>query len=78
MMQNTASLSTSELAHYSRLVRAVARSAVKSARYFVVLTRRAATRERTHQQLTQLDARLLEDVGLEPFDVYYGWRGSSR
>ncbi|MCG7391766.1 DUF1127 domain-containing protein [Microvirga sp. ACRRW] len=78
MMHSTASMHSSELSHYGRLVRAAAESAVKSSRYFLALMRKAAAREQTRQQLAQLDEHMLHDIGLEPLDVYYGWRGSKR
>jgi hypothetical protein len=30
------------------------------------------------RQLAELDAHMRQDVGLEPFDTYYGWRGHER
>jgi hypothetical protein len=32
-------------------------------------------RARSRRTIADLDARLLRDVGLEPFDLYYGWKG---
>jgi len=29
------------------------------------------------RDLRHLDARMLQDIGLEPFDVYFGWRRST-
>lgn len=78
MMQNTALMDTTELTQSGWVARAVMGSAGKSARYFVALMRHAAARERSRRELAQLDARMLRDIGLEPFDRYYGWQSSSR
>jgi len=78
MMQNTASLHDPDFSHFSWVVRATFKSAAKSARYFVALMKKAAAHERGRRQLARFDERMLQDIGLEPFDVYYGWRGSGR
>ena len=78
MTQNAASMNGFELSHYGRLARAGVESAIRWARYFSALMRKAAARERDRRQLARLDARMLQDIGLEPFDVYYGWRGPAR
>jgi uncharacterized protein YjiS (DUF1127 family) len=77
MMQNTASLHGFHVAHSGWFMRAILENAVESSRYFVSLMKKAAAHERDRRQLVRLDARTLQDIGLEPFDVYYGWRGSS-
>ena len=77
MMQNAASIHDLDF-HFGWIVRASFKSAAKSVGYFVALMKRAAARERGRRQLAELDARMLHDIGLEPFDVYYGWRGSGR
>jgi uncharacterized protein YjiS (DUF1127 family) len=51
-------------------------SAIRATRYFFTLMRDAAARERTRKEIASLDARMLHDIGLEPFDVRYGWRNS--
>ena len=78
MMQNTASIHDLDFSHFGWVVRAAFKSAAKSTRYFVALMKKAAAHERGRRQLAGLDARMLQDIGLEPFDVYYGWRGSGR
>ena len=78
MMQNSASLHGSQIARSGWFVRAVVGSAADSFRCFVASMKAAASRERSRRHVAHLDARLLQDIGLEPFDVYYGWRGSSR
>jgi hypothetical protein len=75
MMQNTASLNGSTISQSGWIARAIIESATQSIRYFVALMKKAAAHERDRRQL---DERMLQDIGLEPFDVYYGWRGSGR
>ena len=78
MMQNTSPIHMSDLSHFGWLARASAASAVRSGRYFVVLMRKAAVREQTRRELAELDEHVLRDIGLDPLDVYYGWRGTAR
>ena len=75
MMQNIASLNGSMISQSGWMARAIIDSAIESIRYFVALMEEAAARERDRRQL---DERMLQDIGLEPFDVYYGWRGAGR
>ena len=63
---------------YAWIAPAILSCSTKAFRYFVSLMKRAAKRERTRKELSDLDARGLRDIGLEPLDVYYGWRGSPR
>jgi len=73
MTQNTSSLNGSMNSPSGWIARAIIESATRSIRYFVASMKEAAAHERDRRQL---DARMLQDIGLEPFDVYYGWRGS--
>lgn len=75
MMRNSASLNGSMISQSGWIARAIVGSATKSMRYFVALMKEASAHERDRRQL---DERMLQDIGLEPFDVYYGWRGSGR
>lgn len=78
MMQNTAALNGSEITHSGWFARAIIVSAVQSFRCFVATMKEAAAHERNRRHIAHLDAHMLQDIGLEPFDVYYGWRGSIR
>jgi uncharacterized protein YjiS (DUF1127 family) len=69
---------SSERSDYSWIAPAALSSARKAGRYFVSMMKRAAARERTRKELSELDARMLQDIGLEPLEVYYGWRGAPR
>ncbi|MGO4388960.1 DUF1127 domain-containing protein [Microvirga sp. 2YAF29] len=63
---------------YAWIAPAAFTSAGKAGRYFVSLMKHSAARERARKELAQLDVRMLQDIGLEPFEVYYGWRGVPR
>jgi uncharacterized protein YjiS (DUF1127 family) len=39
---------------------------------------RAGQRARAQGETAGLSAHLCKDIGLEPFDIYYGWRGPNR
>ena len=78
MMRNTALLHGVHAASSGWLARAVIESTAKSFRCFVAQMKEAAAHERDRRQLARLGANTLQDIGLEPFDVYYGWRGSGR
>jgi uncharacterized protein YjiS (DUF1127 family) len=78
MTYATGSMHHSEQSAYAWIAPAALACATKAGRYFVSEMRRAAARERTRKELSELDARVLHDIGLEPLDVYYGWRGSPR
>jgi uncharacterized protein YjiS (DUF1127 family) len=78
MMRNVASMNGAEIFRGGWFARAAVENAIKSARYFVSLMKEAVAHERNRRQLARMDARMLQDIGLEPFDVYYGWRGSAR
>jgi uncharacterized protein YjiS (DUF1127 family) len=58
--------------------RAIVESGIKATHHFVSLMRQATAREQTRRQLQELDDRMLRDIGLEPFDTYYDWRGPGR
>jgi uncharacterized protein YjiS (DUF1127 family) len=76
MMHSTGSLNGSERVHLRWLAWVVIENAIKAAGYFIALMRRAAAHERDRRQLAALDVRMLQDIGLEPFDVRYGWHAS--
>lgn len=78
MTYATGSMHSSARSDYAWIAPAAFSCANKATRYFVSLMKRAAARARTRKELAELDARLLQDIGLEPFDVYYGWRGAPR
>lgn len=78
MMQNIVSLHGSRALRSGWIARALVESAARSCRCFIAAMKEAAAQERDRRHLARLDARMLHDLGLEPFDVYYGWRGSSR
>lgn len=78
MMQNIASFHSFHAPRSGWFVRAIVESAIKSLRCFIDVMKEAAAHERDRRHLARFDARTLQDIGLEPFDVYYGWRGSSR
>ncbi|WP_457089971.1 DUF1127 domain-containing protein [Microvirga sp. P5_D2] len=78
MTYATGSMHHSEQSEYAWIAPAALVCATKAGRYFVSQMRRAAALERTRKELSELDARGLHDIGLEPLDVYYGWRGSPR
>lgn len=77
MMQNIASFHGFHVAQSGWIGRAIVESAARSLHCFVALMKEAAAHERDRRHLTRLDERMLQDIGLEPFDVFYGWRGSS-
>ena len=78
MTYATGSLHGSEHSDYAWIAPAAFASAGKAGRYFVSLMKRSAARERARKEFAELDARQLQDIGLEPFEVYYGWRGAPR
>jgi uncharacterized protein YjiS (DUF1127 family) len=78
MMQSSASLNESMIAQLGWIVRGMIESGAKAARYFIALMKEDAVHERSRRELASLDPHLLGDIGLEPFDVYYGWRRPSR
>jgi uncharacterized protein YjiS (DUF1127 family) len=78
MMRNAASINDLDFSHFGWVVRATLKSSAKSVRYFVALMKKAAAHERGRRQLAELDVHMLQDIGLEPFDVYYGWRSPGR
>ncbi|WP_445504764.1 hypothetical protein [Microvirga sp. G4-2] len=73
MTQNTASLNGSLNSPSGWIMRAIIESATQSIRYFVASMKEAAAHEGDRRQLY---ACMLQDIGLEPFDAHYGWRGS--
>ncbi len=75
MMNSVNSLRTSDRFELFWIMSTVWECGIKSARYFASLLRHAAVQERSRRELSKLDDRMLQDIGLEPFDVYYGWRG---
>ena len=78
MTLNAALMNGSTFSRYGWLMRAVIESAGRSACYFVAQMREAAAHERDRRQLARLDLHMMQDIGLEPFYIYYGWRGPSR
>ena len=78
MTHFTGSMDSSEHASSGWIARAILESGIKSTHHFVGLMKQTAARERTRRQLDELDARMLRDIGLEPFDTYYDWRGLGR
>lgn len=75
MTHATGSMHSSERPDYAWIAPAALASAAKAGRYFVSQMRRAAAREKTRKELSELDAHMLQDIGLEPLDIAYGWRG---
>ena len=73
MMRNIASREGTLVSHFGCVARAIVEDVAKAARDLAGLRKGFAAHER---DLRQLDARMLQDIGLEPFDVYYGWRSS--
>jgi len=78
MMQNISSSRGTHVPRSGWVVRAIVESTAKSLRCFVALMKEAAAHEQDRRHLARFDERMLQDIGLEPFDVYYGWCGSSR
>ena len=78
MMHNSALLNGSMISQSGWIPRAIVESATHSFRYFVASMKEAAAHERHRRQLAKFDERMLQDIGLEPFDVFYGWRGCGR
>jgi uncharacterized protein YjiS (DUF1127 family) len=78
MMQNSASLNESMISQLGWIARAMIENGAKATRYFIALMKEDAIHERSRRDLASLDLRLLRDLGLEPFDVYYGWRRPGR
>lgn len=76
-MRNVASTSGG-VAYSGSFARATVENALKAARRLIALVRKAMAHERSRRQLAQWDERMLQDIGLEPFDVYYGWRSPAR
>lgn len=77
MMQNIASTSGG-ITRSGSVARAVVAKVSKPARDLVALVRKAIAHERSRRELSRWDERMLLDIGLEPFDLYYGWRGPDR
>lgn len=79
MIYFTGSLgSAADHAHSGWMMRAVWESSIEATHHFVSLMRQSAAHERARRELMELDTRMLRDVGLEPFDVYYGGRHLGR
>ncbi|WP_134496420.1 DUF1127 domain-containing protein [Microvirga pakistanensis] len=78
MMRNTAFISGVETSDGRSNAHAAMGNIVQLVRSFRALMQKAMVRARSRRQLARLDGRMLQDTGLEPFDVYYGWRGSPR
>lgn len=74
MMRNIASFHRPHAARSGWVVRAAVESAARSFHCFVALMKEAAAHEQDRRHLARFDERMLQDIGLEPFDVYYGWR----
>lgn len=72
MMNHAASMNSTGISQNGWMAQAIMHNAVRSIRYFVSLMRETASRERDRQLLSKLDERMLRDIGLEPYDVYYG------
>lgn len=75
MTHATGSMHSSEQFDYVWITPAAIASAAKAVRYFVSQIKRAAACEKTRKELSELDAHMLQDIGLEPRDIAYGWRG---
>lgn len=78
MTYATGTMRGSEQFGYAWILPAAFSCSTKAGRYFIALMKRAAARERTRKELADLDLHMLQDIGLEPFDVYDGWRGTLR
>jgi uncharacterized protein YjiS (DUF1127 family) len=78
MMQSAASIKGSQAAQSELDARAILKKIATPVRYCVSLIREAAAHERDRRQVASLDACMLRDIGLEPFDVYRGWHRSGR
>jgi uncharacterized protein YjiS (DUF1127 family) len=78
MTHATGTIRGPERSDYAWILPTALSCATKAGRYFLALMKRAAARERTRKELADLDGHMLQDIGLEPFDVYYGWRGTPR
>ncbi|HZW46767.1 MAG TPA: hypothetical protein VFF61_04520 [Microvirga sp.] len=78
MLRNIAPSGGAEIPHGGRFARAAAENVIKSARSAAARMKDAVAHARGGRQLAPSDARMLQDIGLEPFDVYFGWRGSDR
>ncbi|MXQ10211.1 DUF1127 domain-containing protein [Microvirga makkahensis] len=59
-------------------VRAAAENVIKPAHDLAARVWKAIAHERSCRELSRWDERMLLDIGLEPFDVYFGWRGPDR
>jgi uncharacterized protein YjiS (DUF1127 family) len=75
MTHFSGSMGGSAQAQSGWMARAIMESGIKAAHHFVTLMKQAAARERTRRELKELDAHMLRDIALEPFDAYFGWRG---
>ncbi len=78
MTHFTGSMDSSAHAQSGWFARAIMESGIKATHHFVSLMKQAAAREQTRRQLEELDNRMLRDIGLEPFETYYDWRGPGR
>jgi len=78
MLRKVAPSGGAEISHDRRFARAAAGNVIRSVRSAVVRIKDAVAHARGRRQRAPSDARMLQDIGLEPFDVYYGWRGSDR
>lgn len=78
MMRNVAFLDDPALSHLGWIAGAACKSVANTACSLLAMMTAAVAHARGHRQLARLDMRMLQDIGLEPFDVYYGWRGPGR
>ena len=75
MMDSSCSIRGSDRLEFLWFMRAMGECGIKAFRHFLSLMQQAALQERGRRELSKFDAKMLQDIGLEPFDVYYGWRG---
>jgi uncharacterized protein YjiS (DUF1127 family) len=72
MTHFTRSTIDSEQAQFGWVAGAILDNAMEAVSHFIALMKQAAAREKGRRQIAELDAHLLRDIGLDPFDRHDG------
>ena len=67
MTHFTRSTIDSDPVQFGWVAGAILENAAEAARHFIALMKQAAAREKGRRQIAELDAHLLQDIGLDPF-----------
>jgi hypothetical protein len=80
VLQSAELLIDTEPARRSLMAKAarLVRSLINLSRKLVAPITKRIERNRVHAEIGAMGAHLRNDVGLDPLDTFYGWRGSPR